>query len=156
MMVIWPSLRPLWYYQILRNYFLPADGVVNRNLREPHGVYHHSRREKFRWLVKGVQVQDVCIRSCLPMWAVMFKCLCLSTGLSSICANGNCERKRSFLGDASHSVFYSHSIWFITANVKSVYSWLLIFSSQRLVPGHRGQTFEGGRSIWPYNIHLRW
>ena len=28
--------------------------------------------------LKGVPVQDVCIRSCLPMWAVMFVCLCAS------------------------------------------------------------------------------
>ena len=45
-------------------------------------------------IFKGVPVQDVCIRSCLPMWAVMFVCLCacslvwlVSVGIATVNAN---------------------------------------------------------------------
>ena len=37
---------------------------------------YHSISSHFGIRLKGVPVQDVCLRSCLPIWAVMFVCLC--------------------------------------------------------------------------------
>lgn len=41
-------------------FYLLVDGVVDRKLRKPDGIYHHGRRKKFRWL-------DICYSSMIDI-----------------------------------------------------------------------------------------